>query len=763
MTAAHHAAARRIEITGVVQGVGFRPFVHRLAMLYGLAGWVRNVAGTVEIHVEGDARQLGEFETALRNEAPPVARIDSMRGEASIPLGAEDFRITASADADGNRPVPPDVAICVRCEAELRDPDGRRYHHPFITCTDCGPRYTVIDSLPYDRVRTSMAVFPMCDACRAEYETPADRRHHAETIACNACGPRVWLEGSDGVMLSSGCAAIHDAASLIADGQIAAIRGVGGFHLACDATSDATVRRLRHRKHRDAKPLALMLGTLDQAREIAMVSSAEAKLLLGPEHPIVLVPRRVESRVAESVAPGLDWIGVMLPYTPLHHLLLDAVRSPLVMTSGNLTDEPIAIGNDEARSRLAGIADFFLLHDREILSRVDDSVVRFEDGAPLLMRRSRGYAPLPLRIPVASPEPLVAVGPHLKNTFTLVRGEVAYVSPHIGDLEGVESVAHFHATLERYRELFRIEPRVVVRDLHPGYLSTRIAAELGLDREIAVQHHHAHVAAVMAEHGITERVVGVALDGTGYGDDGQVWGAEVLVADLLGYERKAHLAYAPLPGGDAAAREPWRVAAGYASLDPVAGPAFALAFEGITDEHRAIVARQIERRLNSPMASSMGRLFDAAAAVLGVRRGMSYEGQAAMELESLAGSTRAEPLEMPMREQAGVLLLHPLPLLAALGQRRQRGEDIRTLAARFHASVVDAIARVAERVAEAEDIRTVALSGGSFQNARLLTGVRRRLEHAGLRVLIPRALGPNDGAISYGQAAVAAALLAHQG
>jgi hydrogenase maturation protein HypF len=433
------------------------------------------------------------------------------------------------------------------------------------------------------------------------------------------------------------------------------------------------------------------------------------------------------------------------------------------MTSGNLTDEPIAIGNDEARSRLAGIADFFLLHDREILSRVDDSVVRFVDGAPVLMRRSRGYAPLPLRIPVASPEPLIAVGPHLKNTFTLVRGDIAYVSPHIGDLEGVESVAHFHATLERYRELFRIEPRVVVRDLHPGYLSTRIAAELGLEREIAVQHHHAHVAAVMAEYGTTDRVVGIALDGTGYGDDGQVWGAEVLVADLLGYERKAHLAYAPLPGGDAAAREPWRVAAGYASLDPAAGPAFALAFEGITDEHRALVARQIERRLNSPLASSMGRLFDAAAAVLGVRRGMSYEGQAAMELESLAGSTRAEPIEMPVREQAGVLLLHPVPLLVALGQRRQRGEDVRTLAARFHESVADAIARVAKRVAEAEDIRTVALSGGSFQNARLLTGVRRRLEHVRLRVLVPRALGPNDGAISYGQAAVAAALLAHRG
>jgi hydrogenase maturation protein HypF len=443
----------------------------------------------------------------------------------------------------------------------------------------------------------------------------------------------------------------------------------------------------------------------------------------------------------------------------LHRLLLESVDRPLVMTSGNLSDEPIAIDNDEARTRLAGIADFFLLHDREILSRVDDSVVRVVDGEPVLLRRSRGYAPLPLRLPVASPEPLVAVGPHLKNTFTLVRGDTAYVSPHIGDLECLESLAHFRATLARYRDLFRIDPTVAVRDLHPGYLSTRIAEELGLDRVIAVQHHHAHVAAVMAEHAVTDRVVGVALDGTGYGDDGRVWGAEVLVADLLGYERKAHLAYAPLPGGDAAAREPWRVAAGYVSLDPDVAPAFALAFAGITDEQRGVVARQVERGLNAPLASSMGRLFDAAAAVLGVRRGMSYEGQAAMELESLAGSVGARALTMPVEETGGMLVMNPVPLLATLGERRQRGVDVRTLAAMFHESVIDAIVRVALHVATAERRGVVALGGGSFQNARLLSGVRRRLAAAGLRVLVPRSLGPNDGAISYGQAAVAAALL----
>lgn len=760
MTTVRPLEARRIEVTGVVQGVGFRPFVHRLATRHHLAGWVRNVAGTVEIHVEGDVEQLDEFETELRTEAPPVSHIDALHSQRSEPLGIDEFRISPSADAEGNRPVPPDVAICQRCEAELHHLYGRRYRHPFITCTDCGPRYTVIDALPYDRERTSMAAFPMCEWCRAEYERPDNRRYHAETIACNHCGPRVWLANHEGTELVDGDTAIRDAVSVLVEGGIVAIRGVGGFHLACDATSDAAVKRLRERKHRDAKPLAIMAATLAAARDIAVISAAEARLLSGPERPIVLLPRREGAPIAPSVAPSLGWIGVMLAYTPLHHLLLDAAGCPLVMTSGNLSDEPIAIGNEEALRRLAGIADAFLLHDREILSRVDDSVVRFVDGAPLLMRRSRGYAPLPLRVPVASPEPLVAVGPHLKNTFTLVRGDSAYVSPHIGDLESVESLAHFSAALERYRELFRIEPTTVVRDRHPGYLSTRIAAELGLAREIAVQHHHAHVAAVAAEHGVTDRVIGVALDGTGYGDDGHVWGAEVLVADLTGYERKAHLRYAPLPGGDAAAREPWRVAAGYASLAPTAAPAFALAFSGISDEQRAIVARQVERRLNTPLASSMGRLFDAAAAVLGVRRGMSYEGQAAVELESLAGTRAADPLPIDITDEHGVLRIDPVPLIIALGELRQRGEDVRALAARFHESVIDVIARVVIRVAEAEGLHTVALGGGSFQNARLLSGVRRRLTEARLRVLVPSRVGPNDGAISYGQAAVAATLLA---
>jgi hydrogenase maturation protein HypF len=760
MTAAPPITGRLLRVTGVVQGVGFRPFVYRLAARHALAGWVRNVAGTVEIHVEGGSAELDVFQQELRTEAPPFARINTLELASAAPAGARDFRIVESADAEGIRPVTPDLAMCAECEVELFDPANRRFRHPFITCTNCGPRYTVIQSLPYDRERTSMAAFPLCASCEVEYVSPADRRHHAETVACPECGPRVWLAGADGVALSEGDAAIRNAAMQLRMGRIIAIRGVGGFHLACDATDDIAVRRLRERKQRDAKPFAVMLRTIDEARAVGVVSAEEARLLGGPERPVVLLKEAAGSRIVPSVSPGLDRVGVMIAYTPLHHLLLDDVDRPLVMTSGNLSDEPIAIGNAEARTRLRDIADLFLLHDREILSRVDDSVARVVDGVPVLLRRARGYAPLALGLPVPSPRPLLAVGPHLKNTFTLVRGSAAHVSPHIGDLDSIESLEHFRAALARYQDLFRIAPEVAVRDLHPGYFSTSLAEDLGLLRTITVQHHHAHIAAVAAEHGITTPVVGLAFDGTGLGDDGHVWGAETLIADLNGYRRAAHLRYVPLPGGDLAAREPWRVALGYLSLEPGVADAFELAFRDVEPDHRATAERQIERRLNAPLASSMGRLFDAASAILGLRQRASYEGQAAMELESLAGAQPAEPLTFPVRETGDSLVLDPIPLLAALGEQRQRGVDPGLLAARFHASVASAAAEVAVAVADSAGIDVVALGGGSFQNARLLSGVRGRLEARGLRVLVPRQLGPNDGAISFGQAAIAASLLA---
>jgi hydrogenase maturation protein HypF len=760
--AAH--AARLITIRGLVQGVGFRPFVYRLATRFGLSGWVRNQSGDVAISVEGDPENLACFLAALEREAPPLAAIASLETRVSVPADSRGFAIVESAiEADRRQPVSPDVALCADCERELFDPCDRRHRYPFITCTACGPRFTVIERLPYDRERTSLRVFPQCPTCLAEYHDPSSRRYHAETNACSACGPHVWLEQSGRPSPVRRDAAIQRAGALLRAGGILALRGLGGFHLAVDATDDAAVRRLRERKHREARPLAVMVRTIADVRALAEPDAREEALLASRERPIVLVRLRPDATLAAAVAPGLAHVGVMTAYTPLHHLLLEAAGRPLVMTSGNLSEEPIATGLEEARERLGGIADAFLMHDREIVARYDDSVLRAVDGAAIFLRRARGYAPLPLRLPVASPVPLVAVGPQLKNTFTLVHGMDAYVSQHIGDLENLETLEHFRRALDTMSRLFHVEPEIAVRDLHPGYLSTRIAEDLGLRRVTAVQHHVAHVAAVLAEHGRRDGVVGLAFDGTGHGEDGHTWGAEVFIADLIAAKRVGQLRYAPMPGGDLAARQPWRCALGYRALDPGSAPVFSAAFETVTAAEREAAERQIERRLNAPLASSMGRLFDAAAAILGLRRSASYEGQAPMELEALAGTAPAEPLPFPWTEEGGRLILEPLPLLAALDERRGRGEEPAALAARFHEGVAAGAAALAAHVAAGAGLGTVVLSGGVFQNARLLSSLRRRLETAGLCVLVPRLLSPNDGAISYGQAAVAAARLAEAG
>jgi hydrogenase maturation protein HypF len=747
-------------VTGVVQGVGFRPFVHRLAVRHGLGGWVRNAAGQVEIEVEGPERELEAFVQGLRLEAPPLARVEEVESVPCAPGGRGEFTIRASRSRAGRRQVPPDTAICPACEAELFDPAGRRYRYPFITCTDCGPRFSVIEALPYDRERTSMRAFRQCADCRREYEDPADRRHHSQTNGCPTCGPRAWYEAGAGAEPVGGEAGLARAAALLRSGGILALRGLGGFHLAVDATEDGAVARLRSRKHRPSKPLAVMVRTLAEAAAIARVGPDEARLLTSPERPIVLLARRTDGALAASVAPGLDVVGVVLAYTALHHLLLDLAGRPLVMTSGNASEEPIAIGNDEARRLLGAIADGFLLHDREIVARYDDSVVRLAGTSPVFLRRARGYAPLPLPLPIPAPVPLVAVGPHLKNTFTLAQGDRAYLSQHIGDLESLETVRHFEEALDRLGRLFGVTPAVAVRDLHPGYLSTRLADALGLGRVMPVQHHHAHIAAVMAEHGRIQPVLGIAFDGTGYGDDGRTWGGELLASDLTGYRRLAHLRYVPMPGGDLAARMPWRAAAGYLAAEPSVAPAFRLAFQGVAGEERAMVERQIAAGLNAPLASSVGRLFDAAAAILGVRRVSDYEGQAAMELEALAGRRAAREHRCAVTvEGEGPWVLDPIPLLVELGERRQSGEDVADLAADFHASVARATTDLAQRACAATGLDTVALGGGVFQNARLLVSIRDRLERQGLRVLVPRRLGPNDGAVSYGQAAVAAAWL----
>ena len=755
-----------LHVRGVVQGVGFRPFIYRLARRLALAGTVRNTSGNVEIEVEGAPADLETFVRDLRRDAPPLARIDTIERTEVRPRGRGAFRILASARRRGGRqPVTPDAAVCPACEGELYDPRNRRYRYPFITCTDCGPRFTVIDAMPYDRARTSMRRFAQCPECLREYGSPDSRRYHSESNSCPACGPQVWLEerGRGGPGASSQ-RAIDRAGALLRSGKIVAVRGLGGFHLAVDATSEAAVVRLRARKGREAKPLAVMVRTPAEARRLGGVGPAEAGLLRSRERPIVLLRRARKSPLAPSVAPGLDTVGVMTAYTPLHHLLLEAAGRPLVMTSGNRTEEPIATANDEARGRLAGIADAYLLHDREIVARYDDSVTRVADGAALLLRRSRGYAPLPVPLPQPTPAPLLAVGPHLKNTFTLARDRAAYVSQHIGDLEDLETLQHFTQTLDAYRRLFGVSPRVAVRDMHPDYLSSQLADEAGLARVITVQHHHAHVAAVAGEHGVTRRVVGVAYDGTGYGDDGNIWGAELLAAEGDGYTRMAQLRYAPLPGGDRAARDGWRVALGYLSLAPDLAPAFAWALEDVPETARVVVAQQARTGLNAPRTSSMGRLFDAAAAVLRVRRISSYEGQAAMELEGLAGHRAACALPFPIGDGAeGRWVLDPVPLLAALGERRAAGSEVAGLAAQFHESVAAATAVLAERACAACSTDTVALGGGVFQNARLLESLARRLRARRLTVLVPRRLSPNDGAISYGQAVVAAARLTREG
>jgi hydrogenase maturation protein HypF len=756
--------AKRVCVEGLVQGVGFRPFVHRLAIQRRVNGWVRNTSGAVEIHVEGEPNAIDRFLVDLRDAAPVLARIESLAASDVAREGFTSFEVRASrSSADSRLPVSPDVAMCEQCARELSDPANRRYRYPFITCTDCGPRFTVIETMPYDRERTTMRAFRQCASCLREYTTPGDRRYHSETNSCPECGPTLWLEqsGSD-ARIAQGEDALNRAADLLRNGHILAVRGLGGFQLAVDATNTNAVDRLRSRKHREAKPLAVMVASLDEARRYAHLTPAETRLLCSAAAPIVTCRLRAphpDATLSPNVAPGLGHVGLMVAYTPLHLLLLRTAGVPLVMTSGNLSEEPIATGLDEARERLSSIADAFLVHDREIVARYDDSVLRVVDEAPVFLRRARGYAPLAIDLPLESPVPLLAVGPHLKNTFTLLHGRRAWVSQHIGDLENVETLEHFRAARERFETLFRIRPEAVVHDMHPAYLSTRLALESGLEPVIAVQHHHAHIAAVMAEHGRVDPVIGVAYDGTGYGDDGNVWGSEILYADFAGYRRLGHLRYAPLPGGDTAARCPWRVALGYFSLGPCTADAGRAVFPAINGRERNVAEQQMQHGINAPLASSMGRLFDAAAAVIGIRFQSRYEGQAAMELEALAADRKAVCLPWRLTSEPGGLVFDPLPLLCALAARVNAGESTAYLAAAFHETVVAATAQLVVRARETTGCRTVALGGGCFQNARLLSSLRQALTDRDFVVLVPRQLSPNDGAISLGQAAIAAAQL----
>ncbi len=773
---------RGVVVRGVVQGVGFRPFVYRLAQEEHLAGVISNDTDGVTIEIEGEPASIGSFLSRLRSEPPPLARIDSIAVRDLAPTGETGFRIVASEVLGRvSTGIPADAATCPDCLRELLDPADRRYRYPFLNCTNCGPRFTITRRIPYDRPQTSMASFTMCAACQAEYDDPANRRFHAQPNACWDCGPQLSLVSVDGADLPAEDL-VAAAIARIAAGEILAIKGIGGFHLCVDATNEAAVMRLRERKHRYGKPLAVMVRDLDAARGLCEITDAEAALLTTPARPIVLAIRRIGSAVAAAVAPGIPWLGLFLPYAPLHHLLFaDGRLQALVMTSANLSEEPIAIDNDEARARLGAIADAFLMHDREILQRCDDSVTAVVDGAPQLIRRARGFVPLGVPLPMDAP-PLLAVGGHLKNVFALARGRFVYQSQHLGDLENLTGLEFFRESLDHLMRTFEIEPSAVVHDLHPGYLSTewakKRAAERGLPA-IAVQHHQAHVTACMAEHGVLSPTIGISLDGTGYGTDGRIWGGEVLIARLDGenpgsFERFAHLDYVPMPGGDAAVREPWRMALGHlhhAGFDIQSAEILKLLDANASDVR--VLSRMIERGANAPLTSSCGRLFDAVAAVVLGRGVVDYDAQAAIELEGIAvhesyenGETDASGYELEF--MAGNWPAHEPARISASSLWRTLVRDLSAnvpkprIAAQFHAAVANAFVRAAVEARAATGICQVALSGGCMHNRRLARLLRAGLEAEGCQVLQHRAVSPGDGGLSYGQAVVATALLSRK-
>jgi len=754
---------RGFEVRGIVQGVGFRPFVHRLARRHGLSGIVRNDPGGVWIEVEGPEASVDAFAAELLTAAPPRARVDACR---SVPLGITrqaGFRIVESeVGASGPIVVAPDVATCAACLAELDDPTARRRGYPFTNCADCGPRLTIVVAAPYDRARTTMAGFAMCPACRAEYEDPEDRRFHAEPIACPACGPRVWLATPAGARLGVPDPIAH-AAELLAEGRILAVKGVGGYHLACDAAREDVVAELRRRKHRDARPFAILVTDLAAAERIAVLTDAERALLDGPEHPIVLVTRRPGAAVAKAVAGESPRLGVLLPYAPLHHLLARAFGpGPLVLTSGNRSDEPIQHEDEAARAVLGGMADAFLVHDRPIHLRCDDSVTAVVAGAPLPLRRSRGGAPAPIRLPFPCPRPILALGAHLKATFALGRDDQAILSHHLGDLDELAAVEAYAEAIAHYERLFDLSPALLVHDLHPDAGGTRYALERarrdGLPC-LAVQHHEAHVASCLVDAGVEGPVLGVAFDGLGLGSDGTVWGGEFFAGGLDGLTRAAHLCTVPMPGGDAAVREPWRMAAAHLLA---AGVPLDVLSAAVEPRALATTVRQIERGVNAPSTSSMGRLFDAVAAIAGLRTAVTYEAQAAVELQWAAERATSDGALYDFRlvepAAAGApLQIDVAPLVRGVLRDRERGSSVETIARRFHDTVVELVRAVAIDLRARYGFATVALTGGVFSNALLLAECVRRLPEAGFRVLRHERLPPNDGGLAVGQLALAAA------
>lgn len=736
---------QRLFVEGVVQGVGFRPCVYGLALRHHLSGFVGNNSEGVFIEIEGAAATLAAFVRDLRNNPPPLAHIEQITITEMDPSHENGFEIVQSqAQYGANTLISPDLCICDDCLQELQNPADRRYRYPFINCTNCGPRFTIIKDIPYDRLLTTMAAFPMCEACEAEYYDPLNRRFHAQPNACPDCGPQVnYIQGQQQMWRDD---AIGHALEALHRGQVVAVKGLGGFHLACDASNDDAVNTLRDRKGRQGKPFAVMVRDVATARQIATVSDAEARILTSRERPIVLLHKR-DNTLSENVTSGNPYVGVMLPYTPLHYLL---VERPLVMTSANYSNEPIVKDNDEALAKLSDIADGFLLHDRDIHVHCDDSVIRVLDEVEYPVRRSRGYAPFPVKLPFNVSQ-VLAVGGELKSTFCLAKGDYAFMSQHIGDMENLETLRAFERAYQHMSTIFRVEPKTIVCDQHPRYLSTQWATRFAAEQDIPlvkVQHHHAHIAGVMAENGVTGPVIGFSYDGTGYGDDGAIWGGEVIIADYMQYERVSHLPYMPLPGGDAAIKNPYRLALAYLWANGITWDDMLPPIMHATSTEKRVLRQQLERNVNVAQTSSMGRLFDVVAALIGVRQEVSYEAQAAIELEALATVTDQ---------------IYPFSsikvLLTAIVGDLQIGRPVSCIAGKFHNTVAHHILQISQQIRERQGLNTVALSGGVFQNVTLLQQVRGLLNNHQFNILVHQQVPANDGGLALGQAVIASQLI----
>jgi hydrogenase maturation protein HypF len=750
--------AKRLSVNGIVQGVGFRPFVYQLADHYGLKGEVSNTSAGVSIHVEGTAERIAAFEDDLSRKSPPLAYIVEISGQTQPVKNFTDFRIVKSrGESVMSTLIPPDVAVCEDCLRELFDPVNRRHHYAFINCTNCGPRYTIIDDIPYDRPKTSMRHFKMCRQCQDEYDNPRDRRFHAQPNACPVCGPRVSL--FDNRRNEIACDdSIKTAAVLLRQGHILAVKGLGGFHLAADAENTPAVIRLRDRKLREEKPFAIMSADLESIRRYARVDREEEKLLASIRRPIVLLRKKIPNTISDAVAPRNHYFGVMLPYTPLHHLLMAHGFTALVMTSGNRSEEPIAIDNDDAFQRLADIADFFLIHNREIYLRSDDSIVRHMAGARRLIRRSRGFVPIPVFLKGKLP-PILACGAELKNTICVTKEDKAFLSQHIGDLENLATYDFLKLTVAHLKRILAIDPEVIACDMHPDYLSTRYAqAQQGL-LKIQVQHHHAHIVSCMAEHKLDGALIGLAFDGTGYGSDGAIWGGEILIVEEHDFERIGHLAYVPMPGSTKAIKEPWRMAVSY--LQDAYGSDFGRLnlpiLREIESEKLTVISEMVAKGINAPMTSSLGRLFDGVASICGIRQQVTYEGQAAMELEMMAAETAETGYEYEW-ETADVRRILPAPIIRGVVTDVLNKVPIAEIGARFHRTVISLFADLCDVIRNDRGLNRVVLSGGCFQNAILLNGLTQALSEKKFEIFSHRQVPTNDGGIALGQAMVAAAV-----